>query len=475
MLEILKILQDLLNLIFFGFSIFIISSYFVLGLISAFTLVSYVRRNSFIDYNVILSSPFAPSVSVIAPAYNEGKTIIDNVNALNHLFYHDYDIIVVNDGSKDDTLEKLINAFNLIKVEYAINYRLRHQELLGVYKSTNKSYGRLTVVDKRNGGKADALNAGINLSRKDVFVVIDVDSILESDALLKLAKPFLEESDDKTVLATGSVVRIANSCEVEDGKIVSVSFPKEFLPKFQVVEYNRAFMMGRMAWSKLNGLLLISGAMGMFNREVVIDCGGYSTHTVGEDMELIVRMRRHMEEINQKYSVVYIPDPLCWTEVPASVRILGRQRNRWTRGSIETLFTHKKIFFNPKYGIMGMLGYPYWFFFEWLSPLMEFFGVIYFISLAIVGASNWPFFLMLLSFIYSFAIVFSTWSILFEEMTFDRYKKKTDIFKMFLVALIEPFVLHFLNTWWAIKGNYSYFRGTTGWGSMDRKGFKHRS
>ncbi len=274
MLELLKILQDLLNILFFGFSIFIISSYFVLGIISAFTLVNYVRTNSFVDYNVILSSPFAPSVSVIAPAYNEGMTIIDNVNALNHLFYHDYEIIIVNDGSKDDTLEKLITSFELVKVDYAINFRLRHQELQGIYRSTNKSYGKITVIDKRNGGKADALNAGINVCKKDTFVVIDVDSILESDALLKLAKPFLEADDEKTVLATGSVVRIANSCEVEDGKIVSVSFPKEFLAKFQVVEYNRAFMMGRMAWSKLNGLLLISGAMGMFNREVVIDCGG---------------------------------------------------------------------------------------------------------------------------------------------------------------------------------------------------------
>ncbi|MEA3494548.1 MAG: glycosyltransferase [Bacteroidota bacterium] len=472
MLELLKILQELLNLVFFLFGIFVVFAYLALAVISAFALIHYMRKNSFVDYNKILSSPFAPSVSVIAPAFNEGKTIIDNVHALLHLYYQDYDILIVNDGSKDDTLSKLIESFSLKKVTYAVDFRLEHKEIIGIYKSTNQSFGMLTVIDKRNGGKADALNAGINVSRKDVFVVIDVDSILEQDALLRLAKPFLEQRE-KTVLTSGSVIRIANSCEIESGKIINVNYPKEYLAKFQVLEYNRSFLMGRMAWAKLNGLLLISGAMGMFNRDVIIDCGGYSTKTVGEDMELIVRVRRHMEEINQKYDVVYIPDPLCWTEVPTSLKILGNQRNRWTRGNMGTLFMHRKIFFNPQYGTMGMLGYPYWFIFEWLAPLMEFFGLIYFIFLAVVGASNWPFFLMLLTFVYSFAIVFSTWSILFEELTFDRYKKKTDLIKLFFTALIEPFLYHPLTVFWSLMGNYDYFRGKKTWGKMERHGFTH--
>ncbi len=473
MLELLKLFQDILNLFLFLFSILIISSYIILAVVSAITLVKYMRKNSFVDYNVILSSPFAPSVSIIAPAYNEGKTIIDNVNALLHLYYHDYEVIIVNDGSKDNTMEQLVDHFALEKVDYAVNFRLRHQEILGIYRPTNTSFGKITVIDKRNGGKADALNAGINVSKNDTFVVIDVDSILEPDALLRLSKPFLEKKDE-TVLAAGSVIRIANSCEVEDGKIVSVSFPREFWAKFQAIEYNRAFLMGRMAWGKLNGLLLISGAIGMFNREAVVDAGGYSSKTVGEDMELIVRIRRHMEEVDQKYKVFYIPDPLCWTEVPTNLRILNRQRNRWTRGTIETLMTHKRLFFNPKYGIMGMFGYPYWFFFEWLSPLLEVFGVIYFLILGITGASNWPFFFMLLSFVYSFAIAFSTWSILFEEMTFDRYKKKVDLLKQFITALIEPFIFHPLNVFWAFMGNYDYFRGKRGWGQMERQGFLHK-
>lgn len=193
-----------------------------------------------------------------------------------------------------------------------------------------------------------------------MILCIDVDCIVQEDALLKLAKPYLEEKYQ--VIATGGVVRIANSCKVEDGKLVEVNMPKNLWPRFQVLEYIRAFLMGRMAWSRLNGLLIISGAMGLFDKNIVIKVGGYDDSTVGEDMELVVRMRRYMYEQDRRFKVVYIPDPLCWTEAPGDLQILGRQRNRWTRGTIETLWMHKDLFFNPRYGILGMLSYPYWFF-----------------------------------------------------------------------------------------------------------------
>jgi len=455
-------------------TIFIFLAYMLLAVFSAITLRVYLRKNSYVDYNSIILAPLTPSISVVAPAYNESKSIVENVRALLSLYYNNFEVIVVNDGSTDDSLEKVINAYDLEKVNYFFDYRIPCQRIRGVYKSKNRSFHNLTLIDKVNGGKADALNAGINVSRNQLICSIDVDSIMEPDALLKMVKPFLEESDKK-VIGTGGVVRIANSCDIQGGQIKKVHLPKKFLARVQVLEYTRAFLMGRMAWAKLDGLLLISGALGMFDRETVINCGGYSIDTVGEDMELVVRMRSYMSEKGEKYKVTYIPDPLCWTEVPSTLKILGRQRNRWTRGTVETLLTHKKIFFHPKYKMFGMLGYPYWFFFEWLAPIVEFFALLFFILYVIFSTPNWPFVILLFTFVYTFAVSLSIWAILFEEMTFHKYERKRDVFKLIGTAFLEPFFYHPLTVMWAIKGNWDYIRGKKGWGKMDREGFKDSS
>lgn len=474
MSDIFSIFQFIIEKIILIYSISIISAYLILAVISAFTLLKYIQKNSYVDYNIILSSPLVPSVSIIAPAFNESKTIVENIRALMSLYYHNYEVIVVNDGSTDDTLEKIIKAYDLQLVDYAVGNRISTQLVRGVYKSRNRSFDKLTVVDKFNGGKADALNAGINVSVKDYFVAIDVDSIIQSDALLKLAKPFLEVSD-KLTIATGGVIRIANSCIIKDGQLVEVNLPKKIIPRMQVLEYTRAFLMGRMAWSSLDGLLIISGALGMFNREISIKCGGYYSKTVGEDMELVVRMRRYMCDNNLPYKVSYIPDPLCWTEAPESLKILGRQRNRWTRGNIDTLFIHKKIFFNPKYKLMGMVSYPFWFFFEWLAPIVEFVGILYFILSIIIGQVNWSFVLLILGFVFFFALTFSTYSILFEELTYHRYRKKREIFRMLIASWIEPFIYHPFVLYFSLKGNYDFFiNKKSGWGQMERKGFDTR-
>ena len=455
-------------------TISIFLAYMLLALFSAITLRIYLRKNSYVDYNSIILAPLTPSISVVAPAFNESKSIVENVRALLSLYYNNFEVIVVNDGSTDDSLEKVIMAYDLEKVNYFFDYRIPCQRIRGVYKSKNRSFHNLTLIDKVNGGKADALNAGINVSRNQLICSIDVDSIMEPDALLKMVKPFLEESDKK-VIGTGGVVRIANSCDIQGGQIKKVHLPKKFLARVQVLEYTRAFLMGRMAWARLDGLLLISGALGMFDRETVINCGGYSIHTVGEDMELVVRMRSYMSEKGEKYEVTYIPDPLCWTEVPSTLKVLGRQRNRWTRGTVETLFTHKNIFFRPKYKIFGMLGYPYWFFFEWLAPIVEFFALLFFIIYAIFSTPNWPFVILLFTFVYTFAVSLSIWAILFEEMTFHKYERKRDVLKLIGTAFLEPFLYHPLTVMWAIKGNWDYIRGKKGWGKMDREGFRDSS
>ena len=458
--------------IIFILTLVIFGSYLFLGIFSALALRKYLRKNSYINYNSLVLSPLSPRISIIAPAFNESKTIIDNVRTLLSLYYNNFEVILVNDGSTDNTFEKIIKAYELIKVNYYFDYRIACERIRGVYKSTNPSYNRLIVIDKNNGGKADSLNAGINICQNSLFVSIDADSIIEVDSILKLVKPFLEEKQSK-VIGTGGVIRIVNSCDVERGHIREIHLPKRILPRLQVLEYTRAFLLGRIAWSWLDGLLLISGAMGIFDRETVINAGGYSIKTVGEDMELVLRMRRYMADKKEKYEVTYIPDPLCWTEVPSDLKSLRKQRTRWTRGLAESLITHRKMFFNMKYGRLGMLGYPYWFFFEWLSPLIAFSGLVYTLFLVLTNSLNWPFFLLLFTFVYTFAVSLSTWAILFEEITFHKYRRKRDILRLLFSALLEPF-FYPVHTYFAVRGNIEALRGKKGWGKAERSGFENK-
>lgn len=452
------------------YSVVLLFSYLFIGLYSIGETKIYLQKNSFTDYRILATTSELPGISIIAPAYNEANTIIENVSSLLSMHYNNAELIIVNDGSKDDTLEKLIKAYNLYKANYFVDEQISTKRVRGVYKSRNRVYNKLIVVDKDNGGKADALNVGINISQKDYIVCIDVDCILEQDALLKMIKPFMEHPGSR-VIASGGVIRIANDCKIKNGKLQKVNLPDQFLPQVQTLEYIRAFLLGRMAWSRLNGLLLISGAFGAFDKEIVIKCGGYNHKTVGEDMELVVRMRRYMEEMKEPYKVTYIPDPLCWTEAPSTYKVLGRQRNRWTRGTIETLWFHRKMFFNPNYGFLGMVSYPYWFFFEFLAPIVEFFGAISFIVFAVLGMVNWSVFVSLFGFIIGFAFLYSLFSIFMEVVTYNQYKRKRDILRLMLTAIKEPFVFHPFVVWSAIRGNIDLIRKKNSWGEMTRQGF----
>ena len=469
MRELLATFETFFNNAIFYYAMFVMGSYVVLTLLSAIETSGYMKKNSYVDYREILVSPLAPSVSILAPAYNEEASIVENIRSLLSLHYGNYEVIIINDGSKDKTFQRMFDHYQLEQVDFAVDCQIKCKEIRGVYKSKLTSFSKLTVVDKINGGKSDALNAGINVAAKELIMCIDVDCIVQEDAILKLVKPYLEEK--YPVIATGGVVRIANSCKVEDGKLVEINMPKNLWPRFQVLEYIRAFLMGRMAWSRLNGLLIISGAMGLFDKETVIKVGGYDHSTVGEDMELVIRMRRYMYEQDRRFKVVYIPDPLCWTEAPQDLQILGRQRNRWTRGTIESLWMHKDLFFNPRYGVLGMLSYPYWLFFEWMAPIIEFLGITVFILLAFMGNINWEFSFILIAMVYFFSITLSTVAILFEEMSYQQYTKGTDLVKLLLSAFLEPIMYHPLTVYWSIKGNLDKFTGKNNWGAMTRKGF----
>lgn len=447
------------------------SGYIFSAIYSFLEIRDYKRKHHLKNEIALLQSTSLPPISILAPAYNEEANIVENVRSLLTVNYPSCEIVIINDGSKDNTLQKLIDSFNLIEDDSFYNKFIPTKEIKKVYKSKNKSFKNLKVINKANGGKADALNVGINLSKHDIICCIDVDCVLESDALVKLIKPFL--NNKKKVIASGGIIRIANSCIIEDGKIMEVKLPEKFVARAQVIEYFRAFLMGRMSWSRVDGLLLISGAFGMFDKQTVLEAGGYNPNTVGEDMELLVRMRRMMRERKQAYSVGFIPDPLCWTEVPQNWSVLHRQRNRWTRGTAETLWAHRTMIFNPKYKVLGMLSTPYWLFFEWLAPIVECAGIVFFIILLIFNKIEWPFALSFFLVTYCFAVLFSITALFFEEYSFQQYKKMKYLYKLLLTAFLEPLIYHPFILWSSLKGNIDLLRGRKSWGEMSRAGLRN--
>lgn len=467
-----RILIDIASWAFLVYAVVICSGYTFAALFSFLEIKEYKRIYNLPSEEVaMLQSSTLPPVSILAPAYNEEANVVENVRSMLTLNYPSYEIVVINDGSKDNTLQRLVETFSMVKDESLRYNSIPTQEVRGVYTSTIKAYKNLTVIDKANGGKADALNAGINNCKHDLICCIDVDCILENDALLKLVKPFL--NNEKTVIASGGIIRVANSCIIEDGRIIEVRLPDKFVARAQILEYFRAFLMGRMAWSRLDGLLLISGAFGMFDKKIAIEAGGYNHKTVGEDMELLVRMRRMMRNKKIPYTVGFIPDPLCWTEVPQQWKVLHRQRNRWTRGTMETLWMHRKMLFNPKYKVLGMLSTPYWMFFEWLAPIIEFFGILFIILLYVLGLLNWTIFLSFFALVYFFSVLYSITAIFFEEYSFQQYKKPKYIFRLIGTAFAEPLFYHPFVMWAAIKGNIDLIRGKKTWGAMSRTGLSN--
>ncbi len=437
------------------FSASYILFYIFLSFLSYRAIVKHLKNQKHLSDDILMRSNHLLGVSIVAPAFNEGLNIVYNVKSLLSQTYPKFEIIIINDGSTDDTLAKLIQEFELVKVNFFYQERIVTQPVRGHYKSTNPVYSKLLIVDKENGkSKADASNAGINSAQYPLFLCTDVDCILKRDTILKLAKPFME--NDTRVIATGAGIRISNSCEVKDGMLHKVHFPNEWLPRFQELEYVRSFLFGRMAWSQINGLLLVSGGLGMFDKEIVINAGGYWHKSLGEDMELITRMRRYMHETKQKFIIKYIPESLCWTEVPATRKVFLRQRIRWGRGLIQTLFLHKNMFFNPKYGMTGLLVIPFFFLFEFLVPIVELLGLIYIVVGLFFGIINLQFLLLITILVYFFYLLITIISILIDDSLYKSYYSYKDLITLIGMAMIEPIVYHPFNVYASLKGYWNF-------------------
>lgn len=412
----------------------------------------------------------APPVSLIAPAYNEALTIEQSVRSLLALRYPHIEVVVVNDGSKDDTLKVLIEAFGLQPAQRAHELELDHKPIRGLY--TSPGHPKLLVVDKENGGKADALNAGINLSRAPIFCAMDADSILESDALLRAVRPFVE--DPGRVIAVGGTIRLANGCRIEDGRVLEVGLPTNLLALFQTVEYLRAFLMARLAWSAFGALTVISGAFGLFRRSAVIEAGGYMHGTVGEDMELVVRLHRHFHRKKARYRIAYVPEPVCWTEAPETLGVLGSQRARWQRGALETFFRHGAMTANPAYGLPGVLGMTHVLIVDVLGPLVEIAGYLLMPVLWALGLLSWAWFAAFLALTFTIGVTISVCSLLLAELQLRRFPDWRHLAVLGLAAVLENFGYRQINNFWRLRGWWQFLRGREGWGEMTRKGFNRR-
>ncbi|WP_081680794.1 glycosyltransferase family 2 protein [Cellulomonas sp. URHD0024] len=459
-------LADQLILVYF---IAINTAYLVLITLAAGVFVRHVRRTPVAGADDLFRSPLAPSVSLIVPAFNEGPVIVSSVQALLALRYPRFDVTVVDDGSTDDTFEALRTAFDLVEIPHVDPTGLQYRGAVRSLHVARNDPDGLRVVRKANGGKADALNVGIAMAGQDLVCVVDADSVMDNDALLRLVRPY---ADDPTrVVAVGGVVRIANGSRIEAGRVVDVRMPRQWLVRIQIVEYLRAFLTGRTGWSRLGGLVVISGACGLFRRDVVLDIGGMQLDTVGEDAELVVRMHRRLREARSDYKVVFAADPVAWTQAPDTLRILGRQRRRWHRGLTEVLMRHRRMIGNPRYGRIGLVALPFYVLFELAAPVIELLALILIPVSLVLGIVDVQFAWHFMLVAYGYGILVTLCAVVLEEASFSRYRRWTDLARGLPAAVLENLGYRQALAGFQLQGIWQALRRKRGaWGTMTRVG-----
>lgn len=443
--------------------------YLFLLVVALTTSLAHHRRLSSIRLVRVKDSPFTKPITLLVPAHNEEKSIIASARSLLALEYPELEVIIINDGSADGTLGALQEHFALRLANLLYLAEIPTAPVRAVYISSREP--RLVVVDKEPGGsKADALNAGLNAASSPYVCVVDADSILEPDALLRIMVQIL--SDPKHIVASGGIVRVVNGSRVEGGRLRRVRLPRGSFEVLQVIEYLRAFLIGREAWARINLLPLISGAFGVFRQEVVKAVGGFRASAIGEDFDLVARMHRHLMDTGGKYRIAFVPDPVCWTEVPADVRSLGRQRARWQKGLIDVLWPNRDMLFRRRYGLFGAVALPYLWVFEFFAPFIELTGYSTIFIALVLGRLSHAFFAEFLIFGYLFAAMISVGAVLQEEVTYRRYNDWKDVARLIVYCFLEQIPYRQLQLYWRLQGTWQYFRGDVSWRPMKRVGFQ---
>lgn len=465
---------------FYGYWVFFYSLSLILSymmLIRWAYLLFRKTRTNYVDpftQKVMATSPYTPGVSIIAPAYNEENTIVGNVTSLLAQDYPKFELIIVNDGSKDKTLENLIENFQLVEVPFDYIERIKTRPFRRCLKSTNPKFSQLTVVDKENGGtKADASNAGVNVAKYPYFVCTDADCILDNKALFNCIKALMMYSD---VIAVSGNMNMVNGCDVENGKVTVAKPSLNPIPLFQSLEYLRSFLVGKMGWSAINAIPNVSGGFGLFDKTVAINAGGYRGDSFAEDEDMIIRMVGHCCETGKSYRIVQVPEICCWTEAPSSMRILYRQRVRWGRGLIQTLYMYRSKIFNRRYGRLGMIALPFQTIFEFMAPIIECAGFLMLVYLALTNGVNWEMAKVITATIYVFSVMLASVTIYFDYRYSGIYTRKRSYFWLALASLFEPVVYHPFIVIFSLKGYWNYISNRKAeWGEMTRKGFAKKA
>jgi cellulose synthase/poly-beta-1,6-N-acetylglucosamine synthase-like glycosyltransferase len=446
--------------------------YLVTLLVALKTSAAHQRKLESHRLNWIADTPLVPPITLIAPAHNEEGSIRVAVRNLLELDYPELEIIVVNDGSADRTLEEMREEFCLRPVRAIYVPTLESARVRGLYRSGVDA--RLLIVDKEPAGsKADAVNAGLNAASSPYVCIVDSDSVLERDALLRIMLPIL--SDPKRVVAVGGIIRVLNGSEITKGQLRRVRLPRKSIEVIQVIEYLRAFLIGREAWGQGNMLMIISGAFGVFRTDLVRAVGGYRPNAIGEDFDLVARLHRHLRDKGADYHIHFVPDPMCWTEVPSDLKSLGRQRARWQKGLMDVLLSTGAMLFRPRYGRIGFFALPYLWLFEFAAPVIELLGIVTIIVAAALGVLSRAFFLQFLLFGYAFATVISIGAVLQEEITYKRYNDWQDVVRLVSYCFFEHFPYRQMHMFWRLQGMWQYLRGDTAWAPLKRKGLQSAS
>ena len=417
----------------------------------------------------ITESPLAPPITLLAPAHNEEKSIRVSIRNLLELDYPELEVIVINDGSKDRTLLELQDEFKLRPIRMVYVQQVPSAEIRGLYRSDADP--RLLVIDKESAGsKADAVNAGLNAVTSPYVCIVDSDSMLERDSLLRIMVPVL--ADPKRVVGVGGIIRIQNGSEIRGGQLTRVRLPRKSIEVIQVIEYLRAFLIGREAWAQGNMMLIISGAFGLFRTDLIRAIGGYRTKAIGEDLDLVTRLHRYLLENRQDYRIQFVPDPVCWTEAPSDLKSLGRQRARWHKGLMDTLRLNIDMLFRSPYGRVGALALPYLWIYELFAPIIELGGFVTILVAVALGDLRRDFFIQFMIFGYAFATVISIGAVLQEELTYKRYSDWKDVARLVTYCFFEHFPYRQMHMVWRLQGLWQYMRGDMSWKPLERKGLR---
>jgi cellulose synthase/poly-beta-1,6-N-acetylglucosamine synthase-like glycosyltransferase len=460
---------ELSNHVLFFYYLLSNLAYLIMLIIALKTSAAHLRRMESIPLDWIKRSPMVPPITILVPAHNEERSIGMAVRNLLDLDYPELEVIVINDGSSDCTFQIMQQEFRLRLVRAVYIPQAISAHVRGLYRSDVDP--RLVMVDKESAGsKADAVNAGLNAATSPYVCVVDADSVLERDALLRIMVPVL--ADPKRVVSVGGIVRVLNGSEVEGGRMRRVRLPRKSIEVIQVVEYLRAFLIGREAWARGNMLMIISGAFGVFRTDLVRAVGGYRSCAIGEDFDLVARLHRHLLDKGADYRIQFVPDPVCWTEVPSDVRSLARQRARWQKGLLDVLWPNRDMLFRPRYGVIGSLALPYLWLFELLAPIIELGGILTIILAACFGVLSQSFFLQFVIFGYAFATVISIGSVLQEELTYKRYNDWQDVARLVSYCFLEHFPYRQLHMIWRLQGLWQYLRGDLVWRPLRRQGLE---